>query len=118
MQDTAQLDLVIDRLINEGLIGMSQAARLFGTFRAGRPTHPSTVSRYCISGTRLGDGTFVRLEHVRMPGGRLATSRPAILRYLACLQAGVPRAENPPVNSIRPKICRAVASAELDKLLG
>jgi hypothetical protein len=75
----------IDQLLSEQPIGMSQAARLLGTFRRGRACHPSTVVRWCKPGVRLPDGRRLRLEHVKV-AGRLMTSRPALLRFLAAQQ--------------------------------
>jgi len=75
----------IDRILGENPIGMSECARLLGTFRGGRPCHPSTPVRWCTRGVKLVDGSVLRLEHIRM-GDRLMTSRPALLRFLAAQQ--------------------------------
>ncbi len=76
---------LIERIIAEGAIGCAEAARLFGTFRSGRPCHPATISRWCISGVRVRDGRRVKLEHFR-GAGKLMTSKQAIFRYLAIQQ--------------------------------
>jgi hypothetical protein len=78
------MDLV-ERLTSEGLIGVAQAARLVGTFRNDKPTHPSTISRWMLSGFGLPGGRIIKLEHIKI-AGRLATSKPALLRYLAAQQ--------------------------------
>ncbi len=75
----------IDRIMSEGPIGMAEGARLLGTFRRGRPCHPSTLTRWCLTGVRLADGRILRLEHYRT-AGRLMTSRAALLRFLAAQQ--------------------------------
>ncbi|MFO0796375.1 MAG: DUF1580 domain-containing protein [Gemmataceae bacterium] len=80
----ATTDLV-ERLLTEGPIGPAAAARLYGSYRGGRPTHPSTIVRHIQDGVRLADGTVLRLEGVRI-GGRLVTSRPAIVRFIAAQQ--------------------------------
>jgi hypothetical protein len=72
----------VERLTSEGLIGVSQAALLFGTYRNGKPTHPSTVTRWMTSGVILPNGQTLRLESLRL-NGRLATSKPALLRFLS-----------------------------------
>lgn len=41
---------LIDQIVSEGAIGMSEASALCGHFRAGKPTHPSTLTRWCIDG--------------------------------------------------------------------
>ena len=64
----------IDRILTESPIGLSAAAKLFGTFRVGRPTSPATLFRWCVDGVKLRDGRRVRLEHIRI-GNRLLTSR-------------------------------------------
>ena len=83
---------LIERIIAEGAMGCAEAARLFGTFRSGRPCHPATISRWCISGVRVRDGRRVKLEHFR-GAGKLLTSKPAIFRFLAAQQEPVESAE-------------------------
>ena len=68
---------------------MAAAARLLGTFRGGKPCHPSTLTRWCLSGVTLPDGSTLRLEHYRT-AGRLMTSKAALLRFLAAQQVAVP----------------------------
>lgn len=75
----------VDRLTAEGLIGMVEAARLMGTFRNGKGTHPSTLIRWCLNGISLADGRLLKLESIRC-SNRLLTSRPAVLRFLAAQQ--------------------------------
>lgn len=75
----------VDRILSEGALGMSAAARLLGTFREGRPTHPSTVARWHRDGVTLADGRVIRLEAIRV-NGRLVTSRGAIVRFIAAQQ--------------------------------
>ena len=65
---------LIERIISEGAIGCAEASRLFGTFRSGRPCHPATISRWCISGVRVRDGRRVKLEHFRGAGTLFSTS--------------------------------------------
>jgi hypothetical protein len=71
----------IDRILTESPIGLSAAAKLFGTFRSGRPTSPVTVYRWCVEGIKLPDGRRIHLEHIRI-GSRLMTSRAACVRFL------------------------------------
>lgn len=75
----------VNRILSEGALGMSAAARLLGTFRDGRPTHPSTVARWHRDGVTLADGRVIRLEAIRL-NGRLVTSRAAIVRFVAAQQ--------------------------------
>ncbi len=83
---------LIERIIAEGAIGCAEAARMFGTFRSGRPCHPATISRWCISGVRVREGCRVKLEHFR-GAGKFMTSKPAIFRFLAAQQDPVESAE-------------------------
>lgn len=85
----------IERLMNEGLLGPAALARHLGTFRGGRPTHPSSVSRAMLQGTRLPDGRVVRLEHVKI-NGRMMSSRAALVRYLAAQQVDDEQPEQDP----------------------
>ena len=88
----------VERLTAEGLIGVAQAARLVGTFRSGKPTHPSTISRWMLNGFALPGGRIVKLEHIKI-AGRLATSKQALLRYLAAQQPDT--TENAPTLTTR-----------------
>jgi hypothetical protein len=45
---------------------MAAAAKLLGTFRGGRPCHPSTVVRWCLDGIKLANGQRLKLEFIRM----------------------------------------------------
>jgi hypothetical protein len=77
---------VSDHILAEGSIGTAETARRLGAGKRNRPVHPGTVSRWCHKGVMLPDGTRVKLEHVVLPGGRVVTSWPAVLRFLANLQ--------------------------------
>lgn len=115
-QSTDAIETLVDRILAEGPIGVAVAAKLYGTFRDGRPTHPSTPTRHHLRGVTLPDGTVVRLEAVRI-AGRLMTSRAAIIRFLAAQQ--VTTDPTPPTTARSPAACKraaAVAAAELDSL--
>lgn len=83
---------LVQKLMAEGLIGMSKASRLLGSFRKDRPCHPSTVTRWCTAGVVLDDGTKLKLECVRV-ANRLCTSEAAIVRFLE--QQQQPDGEHP-----------------------
>lgn len=101
---------LIERILQEGPIGMTTATRLLGTFRSGRPTHPSTLIRHHLHGVRSASGAIVRLEAIRV-AGRLMTSRAAVIRFLAAQQ-------DPAREPVPPMVERgssaAAASRELD----
>jgi hypothetical protein len=103
----------VARLTAEGLISLTAAAPLLGSYRRGRPTHPATLARHCLTGCVGPDGVRRRLEHLRV-SGRLMTTRPAVLRYLAAQQP--PDAGDPPP-APRPPAARARASARADEEL-
>jgi hypothetical protein len=84
----------VTRLIEEGLIGLSQAARLTGTFRQGRPTHPSTLARWAMRGVTLPDGRVLKLESLRL-NGRLCTSKQAITRFILAQQVPTSPGDTP-----------------------
>jgi hypothetical protein len=104
----------IERLLAETPIGMAETARLLGTFRGGRPCHASTPVRWCLTGVKLPDGRTLRLEHYRT-AGRLMTSKPALLRFLAAQQGEIPA---PPPRSPAQRTRDATAAARELKKLG
>jgi hypothetical protein len=71
-------------LSTETLLNISQAAKRFPPYRAGRPVHGATVTRWILSGIRGPGGQRIRLEAVRRPAGWL-TSVEAIERFLLAL---------------------------------
>lgn len=107
---------LVEKILAEGPIGMQAAARLLGTFRAGSATHPSTIARWC-KGVRLPDGQLLRLEHIHT-SGRICTSRPALIRFLAAQQGpqGEPNPQPVPRSPAARTRAHAKASAELDRL--
>ena len=76
---------LVATILDEGPIGMAAAARLLGTHRAGRPTHPSTLVRWHRAGVPLSGGGRLHLEAMTV-AGRLMTSQPALVRFLAAQQ--------------------------------
>jgi len=105
---------IVDRILDEGPIGMSAAAKIYGSFRCGRPTHPSTPIRHHLHGVVLADGRTIRLEAIRI-GGRLMTSRAAVVRFVAEQQLIPPV----PDSAARVETVRrpgAAASKQLDRL--
>lgn len=67
-------------LIAEGAMSLSRAAR-FVPALDGKPPNPSTVWRWAMVGIR-----GVRLEYTRV-GRKIATSKPALIRFFAALAA-------------------------------
>jgi len=99
----------VSTILDEGAIGLAAAARILGTIRVGAPVHPSTVGRWAVRGVMV-NGEVVRLESLRV-GGRMCTSRPALLRFLERQNA---TEDAPAIRS--PAACSkasAAASAEL-----
>lgn len=95
----------IDRILTEQPIGMSEAARLFGTYRNTAKTAPQTVYRWCVAGVNLPDGRVVKLEHIRI-GSRLLTSRAAIIRFLEDQQTEPDNASKPRATAVRSPAAR------------
>ncbi len=79
------------RLMAEGLISMAAAAKMYGSSRSGLPTHSSTLTRKCNRGDVLPDGSYRRLEHVRV-ANRLMTSAEAVARHIAAVTEAFARA--------------------------
>ncbi len=67
-------------LSHESPIRLTEAARIIGTGRRGRPTNVSTILRWILTGQRGPDGQRIRLEGIRI-GGAWRTTREAIQRY-------------------------------------
>ena len=104
----------IERIIAEGAIGMTETARLLGTFCGGKKSHPSTPTRWCLTGVRLGDGRILRLEHYRT-AGRLMTSRAALVRFLAAQQQPIDIPDAKPRSLTERKRANDLAEEELTK---
>lgn len=117
MPDSLPTDIndIVARLFGEGAIGMTQAARLCGTFRQGKPTHAGTVTRWALKGIRLADGSVLRLESFRL-NGRLCTSKQAIYRFVQAQND--PTTDSSPVASTPTEYARRAKAAakQLDDL--
>ncbi|MBA4189476.1 MAG: hypothetical protein C0467_15910 [Planctomycetaceae bacterium] len=110
---------LVERLVSEGLISMSAAAKLYGCGHGDAPTHKSTVGRHALRGVKLPNGSHLKLESIRVHG-QLRTSRQAVLRFFA---RQTEAAEMPDMNPVMvprsPKQrtrAAAKAAAELDSL--
>lgn len=86
---------LIDRLLDEGAVGVCEIARLAGKFRRGRPTHASTVTRWITVGVVVGGGRVLKLEGIRL-NGRWVSSRAALVRFIAAQQTDSPNADARP----------------------
>ena len=74
---------MIERLLGEGAkVSMAAAGALLGEGQGGTAIHPSTVARWCLKGVKLPSGRRLALEHLRA-GGKILTTRAAIVRFLA-----------------------------------
>lgn len=112
----------VARLLDEGPLGMGAAARLFGTFREGKPVHPSTIARWAINGVKLANGAVVKLETFQL-GRRLCTSKAALVRFLRAQQVPAVAQANPtmtPTMIGRPALSKKAkdATASLDAEFG
>ena len=109
---------LVDLIVREGAIGLSQAAKFVGTYRGGATTSPSTLSRWIATGVRLPGGAVVRLEAVRV-AGRLMTSKARVVAFIA-KQNGAPVATAESASPTLAQRSRAAAQAanELDAALG
>jgi hypothetical protein len=107
---------VVTRLIEEGPIGMSAAAKLCGSFRQGKPTRAGTVARWCMRGTKLGDGRVLKLESFRL-NDRLCTSKQALIRFIRAQNEPAMASELPAIQTAAARSRQAqAAAAELDAL--
>ena len=76
-------ETMVERLLGEpDKMGMYAAGVMLGESNGGAPIHATTVTRWCLRGVKLSGGRRVHLEHIRA-GGKLITTRAAIVRFLA-----------------------------------
>ncbi len=87
----------VARLIDEGPFPANAAGKMVGQLHGGRPVAGSTISRWILRGHRLPDGRRIKLEALRV-GGKLLTTKPAILRFFVAQQP-VEVAEVAPIRS-------------------
>jgi hypothetical protein len=106
---------MVERLLAEGdRVGLQAAGVIVGESNGGAAAHPTTISRWCLRGIKLTDGRVVRLEHYRC-GGRIITTRAAIVRFLAA-QTEAPNDTPTPRTPTERRRAAARASAELEAL--
>jgi hypothetical protein len=109
MRDTNDATAMIERLPNEPeKLGMAAAGVLLGEGCGGAPIHATTVTRWCLKGVKVQGGRRVKLEYIRA-GGKLITTRPAVVRFLAA------QTETPRTPTQRRKAAEA-AAAELEAM--
>lgn len=113
---------LVERLTREGLIGMHAAAKLYGQAHENKTAHASTPTRHAITGVRLHDGRRLKLETIRV-GGRLMTSRAAVLRFFAAQNDTDTDTDPAPVAGASPTPkqrtrAASAASRKLDTILG
>jgi hypothetical protein len=78
------LESLAERILSEGPISLSEAAKLLPKARPGRKVHTKTVNSWVVYG-RHGK----RLEAVRITGRGWWTSKQAVLRFIAGISASV-----------------------------
>lgn len=71
-------------LTNETALPLTQACRLAGRGRGGRPVHLSTLLRWILTGCRGPGGRRIHLEAVRL-GSRWVTTAEALQRFAEAL---------------------------------
>ena len=73
-------------LLNEEIISLATAAKMLPGSRGAKHVSPATMFRWCSDGITSAAGERVRLEHIRA-GGRLLTTKQAMMRFLEALTA-------------------------------
>jgi len=91
-------------------IGLVEAARRFPVNSKGRPTHPSTLTRWIHQGVRRSDGVSIRLKALRV-GGKYITSLTAIEAFLEALAEPV---EETPAHPAPPSAAALARQAAAD----
>jgi hypothetical protein len=109
---------LVENLASEGFIPMESVAAIYASGHGGRPPHKSTPTRHALKGVRGPDGNIVKLESCKV-GGRLVTSRAAVLRFLSALNAAPEHTDrHKPATPASSNRRASKASAELDAILG
>ncbi len=111
---------LVETILAETPIGMTEAAKIFGTFKGGKPVHPSTIARWHLKGILLPRRTRLHLEAIRI-NHRLVTSRAAVIRFIEAQQEDPPPGSTPasvplspvPRSPTRRQRASATAEAEL-----
>lgn len=101
---------LVERLVAEGLIGLSAAAKLYGSYRNGTPTTPSAVGRHVMQGVPGPGGSVLKLEAIRL-NGRFMTTRQAVLRFFAAQQTPAP-GSRPATGALRSPAARTRAATK------
>ncbi|MCE9566843.1 MAG: DUF1580 domain-containing protein [Planctomycetes bacterium] len=107
---------LVERILAEGPIGVSQACKIFGTFREGKRVHPSTITRWWSEGVKLANGRVVKLECVKI-AGRLSTSKAAVMRFITEQQDTTNAPEQPTSRERRSPAQRQKDSEAADREL-
>lgn len=73
-------------VLNETILDLPEAAKLspFRNHKTGRPAGLASLYRYIQRGARSVNGSRIRLETIRTPGGT-RTSREAVERFIRAL---------------------------------
>ena len=111
MKDTTAM---VEKLLAEpGKLSMVAAGVLLGEGQGGAPIHPTTVTRWCLKGVKVPTGRLT-LEYIRA-GGKLLTTRAAIVRFLAAQTATADSITAPRTTSERRRAVDT-AAAELEAM--
>ena len=105
---------MVARLLSEDRLTPAEAGKLVGVLECGATVSPCTILRWCLRGVRKPDGTRLYLEHFRA-GGRYATSRQALVRFLAAQTGGPEPGAAVRTPTERRRACER-ATAELDAM--
>jgi hypothetical protein len=105
------------KLLNEELLSLAQAARIFPSDREGSHASPVSLWRWCKKGIKLGDGSTLRLEHIRVCG-RILVSRESVFRFVSKQNPEVSAPQAPEKKSANKPTKRSQAADEKLKKKG
>ncbi len=103
-------------LMNEQVLSLAAAGKLFPGSRGAERVSPSTTFRWCTRGVRTPAGV-VKLESFRA-GSRVFTTRQSVERFVAALSAPAEPVAAPAVRSPSARQKAADAAAEALKKAG
>ena len=88
-----------------------QAAKLFPPVKGGRPCSPQTVTRLCLKGIRLSDGSLLKLAHIKY-NRKLLTCQECILDFIHAQQQPAGATSQPEIRSLAQRIRDSEAAGE------
>ena len=102
-------------LLSESVISLADAAKSLPLSRGGKPLNFTTLWRWHLKGVIGPNGERVKLEAAKL-GGKLITSREAIVRFSEALSGAAGHTPDPSRTAAAGKRAAEVAQKKLERL--